>query len=49
MFEFQDLFQWDRFIEPAWTEIREEGECDHFLGEIQGSSLGRRNNGAANA
>jgi hypothetical protein len=39
MFDFQDLFQWDRFIGPASTEIGREREQAHFVGEVQGRSV----------
>jgi hypothetical protein len=31
MFDFQDLFQWDRFDGPAWTEIGNKPERADFV------------------
>jgi hypothetical protein len=36
MFEFRDLFQWDRFINPASTDIRTNPD---FLGAAQDCRL----------
>jgi hypothetical protein len=45
MFDFADLFQWDRFNGPASTEIGREREQAHFVGQVQGRSVGRRRDG----
>ena len=45
MFEFGDLFQWDRFNEPALTEGGREREQIDLVGEVQGRSVGRRSGG----
>jgi hypothetical protein len=36
MFDFQDLFQWDRFNGPASTEIGRKPERSHFARQVQG-------------
>jgi hypothetical protein len=36
MFEFRDLFQWDRFITPTSTETAKRY---HFLGPMEGRGL----------
>jgi hypothetical protein len=36
MFEFRDLFQWDRFITPASTETAKR-PC--FVGPLEGCGL----------
>jgi hypothetical protein len=40
MFEFRDLFQWDRFNGPDSTEIGREREQAHSVREVQGRSVG---------
>jgi hypothetical protein len=36
MFEFRDLFQWDRFIMPASTAT---GKRPHFVGPLEDGDL----------
>jgi hypothetical protein len=36
MFEFRDLFQWDRFITPASTAT---GKRPHFVGPLEDGGL----------
>ena len=36
MFDFQDLFQWDRFISPDRTDTRKRSD---ILRDLDGSSL----------
>ena len=45
MFEFGDLFQWDRFNEAASTEFGRERKQTYFIGEGQSRSVGRHNGG----
>jgi hypothetical protein len=39
MLDFQDLFQWDRFISPDGTDTRNEQGKSYFLGSMEGRSL----------
>ena len=45
MFDFQDLFLWDRFNEPAWTETGREQERSRFIGQVRGRRVSRRHDG----